>query len=211
MESFTMQQRILVVQTYYESGCSVKNTFCKLRNSFGQHARPLVYNSPDCISFWEDCWCGLWAGDIIGTFFFENNREMVVTVNSERYHGMLTDFLWPKLNELNVNELVLQQDFKTSHTSSQTINLLVTKFGKQIFSRNSDVNWLTRLCDLTPLDYFLWVKKKVKCMLMLHEQFKILNVTFDMKLRLWIHFYCKELSKISTFGCWPVKGAGVDI
>ena len=35
----------------------------------------------------------LWTGDIIGPFFFENNREMVVTVNSERYHDMLTDFL----------------------------------------------------------------------------------------------------------------------
>ena len=93
MESFTTQQRTLVVQTYYGNGRSVKNTFRKLRNSFGQHARPSVCNSPYCKSFCEDSWCRLWAGDIIGPFFFENNRKMVVAVNSERYRGMLTGFL----------------------------------------------------------------------------------------------------------------------
>ena len=30
---------------------------------------------------------------IVGPFFFENNREMVVTVNSKRYRGILADFL----------------------------------------------------------------------------------------------------------------------
>ena len=45
MELFTMQQHILVVQTYYENDRSVKNTFRNLRNSFGQHARPSVCNS----------------------------------------------------------------------------------------------------------------------------------------------------------------------
>ena len=40
MNSFTTQQRILVVQTYYENGRFVKNTFRNLRTSFGQHGRP---------------------------------------------------------------------------------------------------------------------------------------------------------------------------
>ena len=95
---------------------SWKRSFCKkyirkLWSNFDQHARPSVCNSPHCKSFWKDCWCGLRAVNIIGSFFFENNREMFVTVNSERYLGMLTDFLWPKLN---------------------WINLLVSKFGEQI-------------------------------------------------------------------------------
>ena len=46
MESFTTQQRILVVQTNFENDRFVKNTFRKLRNSFGQHAPPSVCNSP---------------------------------------------------------------------------------------------------------------------------------------------------------------------
>jgi len=30
-------------------------------------------------------WCGLWAGGIIGPYFFENDSENPVTVNDERY------------------------------------------------------------------------------------------------------------------------------
>ena len=51
MESFTTQQRIVVVQNYYENNRSVKNAFCKLRNSFGQYARLSVCNSPHFKSF----------------------------------------------------------------------------------------------------------------------------------------------------------------
>ena len=32
-----------------------------------------------------------------------------------------------------------------------------------IISRNSDVNWPHRSCDLNPLDYFLWGAVKDKC------------------------------------------------
>ena len=85
MKSFTTQQRIMVVQTYYEIGRSVKSTFRKLWNSVCQHSRPSVCDLPHFQLFREDCWCGIWAFDIIGPFFFENNREIVVTVNSENY------------------------------------------------------------------------------------------------------------------------------
>ena len=37
-----------------------------------------------------------------------------------------------------------------------TINLLETKFEERLISRNGPVGWPPRLCDLTPLDYFLW-------------------------------------------------------
>lgn len=32
-----------------------------------------------------------------------------------------------------------------------------------IISRNADVNWPPRSCDLTPLDFFLWGAVKDKC------------------------------------------------
>lgn len=83
-------------------------------------------------------------------------------MNSERYRSMLTEFVWPKLNELNVNELWFQQDGATSHTSRETIALIATKFGDRIISRNSEVNWPPRSCDMTPLDYFLWGYLKIK-------------------------------------------------
>ena len=37
---------------------------------------------------------------------------------------------------------------KPSQTSRQTIKLLVIKFSERIILRNSDVNWLAKLCDL---------------------------------------------------------------
>ncbi|EFN65938.1 hypothetical protein EAG_08130, partial [Camponotus floridanus] len=48
------------------------------------------------------------------------------------------------------------------HTANVTIDLLRTVFENRI-SRNADVNWPPRSCDLTPLDYFLWGTVKDKC------------------------------------------------
>ena len=100
-------------------------------------------------------WCGLWANDIIGPYFFENDDGATVTVNSGHYRNMLREFLWPKLNEMDVNQLWFQQDGSISHTSLETIVLLRSKFDDRIISRNGEVNWAPRSCDLTPLYYFL--------------------------------------------------------
>ena len=56
-------------------------------------------------------------------------------MNSERFRVMLTEFLWPKLTELNVNELWLQQDGATSHISHEIIALIAPKFGDGIISK----------------------------------------------------------------------------
>ena len=50
-------------------------------------------------------WCGLWANDIIGPYFFENADGVSVTVDSERYRNMLREFLLPNLDEMDVNQL----------------------------------------------------------------------------------------------------------
>ena len=73
-------------------------------------------------------WCGFWSGGIIGPFFFENDAGNAVTVNGERYRAMLTNFLWPKIDAMNVDDLWFQQDGATCHTSRLTIDLLRTKF-----------------------------------------------------------------------------------
>ncbi len=44
-----------------------------------------------------------------------------------------------------------------------TLELLATVFEFRIISRNSDINWPPRSCDLSPLDYFLWGAVKDKC------------------------------------------------
>ncbi|GFW42438.1 heat shock 70kDa protein 8 [Trichonephila clavipes] len=57
-------------------------------------------------------------------------------------------------------ELWFQQDGATCHTARSTIDLLKDTFGDSLISRFGPVNWPPRSCDLTPLDYFLWVYVK---------------------------------------------------
>ncbi|GFY16566.1 putative transposable element [Trichonephila clavipes] len=97
-------------------------------------------------------WFALWAGGIIGPYFFKNN----VTVNGDRYRAIITNSFIPELNNHDVQELRFQQDGTTCHTARATIDLLKDTFGYCLISRFGPVNWPPRSCDLTPLDYFLW-------------------------------------------------------
>ncbi|GFX97441.1 probable RNA-directed DNA polymerase from transposon BS [Trichonephila clavipes] len=101
-------------------------------------------------------WCALWAGGIIGPYFFKNDEGHNVTVNGDRYRAMITNFFIPELNNHDVQELWFQQDGATCHTDRATIDLLKDTFGDRLISRFGPVNWPPRSCDLTPLDYFLW-------------------------------------------------------
>ncbi|GFV20188.1 putative transposable element [Trichonephila clavipes] len=101
-------------------------------------------------------WCALWAGGIIGPYFFKNDEGHNVTVNGDRYRAMITNFFIPELNNHDVQELWFQQDGATCHTARATIDLLKDTFGDRLISRFGPVNWPPRSCDLTPLDYFLW-------------------------------------------------------
>ncbi|GFW06825.1 uncharacterized protein TNCV_3289251 [Trichonephila clavipes] len=101
-------------------------------------------------------WCALWAGDIIGPYFFKNDEGHNVTVNGDRYRAMITNFFILELNNRDVQELWFQQDGTTCHTARATIDLLKDMFGDRLISRFGPVNWPPRSCDLTLLDYFLW-------------------------------------------------------
>ncbi|GFX00475.1 transposable element Tc3 transposase [Trichonephila clavipes] len=101
-------------------------------------------------------WCALWAGGIIGPYFFKNDEGHNVTVNGDRYRAMITNFLIPELSNHDIQELWFQQDGATCHTARDTIDLLKDTFGDCLISRFGPVNWPPRSCDLTPLDYFLW-------------------------------------------------------
>ena len=101
-------------------------------------------------------WCGLYAGGIIGPYFIKNEAGARVTVNGDRYRTMINDFLFENMDDIDTDEMWLQQDGATCHTAIATIDLLKSKFGDKLISRNGPVNWPARSCDLTPLDYFLW-------------------------------------------------------
>ncbi|GFX45542.1 uncharacterized protein TNCV_2740791 [Trichonephila clavipes] len=98
-------------------------------------------------------WCALWAGGIIGPYFFKNDEGHNVTVNGDRYRAMITNFFIPELNNHDVQEVWFQQDGATCHTARATIDLLKDTLGDHLISRFGPVNWPPRSCDLTPLDF----------------------------------------------------------
>ncbi|GFV18041.1 uncharacterized protein TNCV_168451 [Trichonephila clavipes] len=119
-------------------------------------ANPQVYVETPLHPEKVTVWCALWAGGIIGPYFFKNDEGHNVTVNGDRYRAMITNFFIPKLSNHDVQELWFQQDGAICHTARATIDLLKDTFGDRIISRFGPVNWPPRSCDLTPLDYFLW-------------------------------------------------------
>ena len=95
-------------------------------------------------------WRSHWAGNAI-------------TVNGLRYRNMITEFLWPQLDGMEMEDMWSQQDGATCHTARETTELLQEKFPGRVISRDDDQNWLPRSCDLTKCDFFLWgfVKSRV--------------------------------------------------
>ena len=106
---------------------------------------------------------GFMSRDIIGPFFFENEQEDAVTVNSERYRAMLNEFLFTKNKEEDIDNIWFQQHDATCHTAEATLDLLRSVFEDRIISRRANVVWPPRSCDLTPLDNYLWGVVKDKC------------------------------------------------
>ncbi|GFV48168.1 uncharacterized protein TNCV_3554471 [Trichonephila clavipes] len=119
-------------------------------------ANPQVYVETSLHPEKLTVWCALWAGGIIGPYFFKNDEGHNVTVNGDWYRAMITNFSIPELNNHDVQELWFQQDGATCNTARATIDFLKDTFGDRLISRFGPVNWPPRSCDLTPLDYFLW-------------------------------------------------------
>jgi hypothetical protein len=65
-------------------------------------------------------WCGFWAGRVMGPYFFENEAGNAVTVNGVHYHNMITEFLWPQLDIMDMEDMWIQQVGATCHTARET-------------------------------------------------------------------------------------------
>ncbi|GFW69934.1 putative transposase [Trichonephila clavipes] len=123
---------------------------------YWSEANPQVYVETPLHPGKLTVWYALWAGGIIGPYFFKNDEGHNVTVNGVWYRAMITNFFIPELNNHDVQELWFQQDGATCHTARATIDLLKDTLGDRLISRFGPVNRSPRSCDLTPLDYFLW-------------------------------------------------------
>ncbi|GFX42473.1 uncharacterized protein TNCV_1520371 [Trichonephila clavipes] len=136
---------------FYLNGYVNKQNCC-----IWSEANPQVYVETPLHPEKLTVWCALWAGGIIGPYFFKNDEGHNVTVKGDRYRAMITNFFIPELNNHDVQELWFQKDGATCHTARATIDLLKDTLGDRLISRFGPVNWPPRSCDLTPLDYFLW-------------------------------------------------------
>ena len=50
-------------------------------------------------------WCGFWSGGIIGPYFFQNEAGVAITINGERYRSMISNFLWPKMDDMDTDNM----------------------------------------------------------------------------------------------------------
>lgn len=100
-------------------------------------------------------WCAISSAGIIGPWFFEENGN-TVTVNSDRYVNMLEQFLFPRLDELDLGDFWFQQDGATAHTSRASMAVLREHFPERLISIRGDLEWPARSPDLSPCDFFLW-------------------------------------------------------
>ena len=73
------------------------------------------------------------------------------------------DDIWFQLNGANF------------HTANVTIDLLLTVFENRIISRNSDVDWPPRSCNLTPLDGFFGEALRISVTLTIQRRLRPWN------------------------------------
>jgi hypothetical protein len=102
----------------------------------------------------------------IGPFFFEDENEATVTVNSETYMDVTLKPFWRILGKRRAIERDtewFQQDGATPHTSRNSLAWLQQHFPGRHVSSKTTIPWAPHSPDLSPLDYMLWgyLKSKV--------------------------------------------------
>lgn len=114
-------------------------------------------------------WCALSSHGIIGPYFFENENEVAINVNAERYRNLVIDrfhgdlLAFCEMRGLDFNKQFFQQDGASSHTGCGNLQYLQYLFQGQLISRKSDFSYPAHSPDLTPLDAFLWGMLKQEC------------------------------------------------
>ena len=92
--------------------------------------------------------------------FFLNEAGAAVSVNGFRYRTIINEFLWPKLEDMDVDDVYFQHEGATCHTNSKTISFLREKFPDRVISRNDDFNLPPRSCDLTTRFFSLDLRER---------------------------------------------------
>ena len=117
-------------------------------------------------------------------------------MNGQRYRSMITEYFCSQLDDMDFKDMWF-------HTANVTINLLETKFGERVISRNGPVCWPPRSWDLTPLDYF-----QIKSMIYANKPATIDELRTNIKREIANRpIYSRKSSKIGRLDfCKPARG-----
>ena len=158
---WTTEEKTFIVEAYFrlksihaaqlqfkeQFGCRefpVHSMIYRWVNKFRTHGTVHNLNGP----FWF----------VIEPFWFEDDNEQSVTINTERYVQVLGKF-WTALGRRRgvVRAFQLfQQDDATPHTSNESLAWLRQRFLDRLISRRFDPEWSPHSPDLKPPDFYLW-------------------------------------------------------
>jgi len=103
-------------------------------------------------------WVAISKHGIIGPFWFEDDNERSVTINTERYVHVLGKF-WTALRRRRGVVRVLQwfrQVDATPYTSNESLPWLQQRFPDRLISRRCDPQWSPHSPELNPKDFYMW-------------------------------------------------------
>ena len=98
---FGKKKIIFSDEAYFDLGGYVNKQNCRIWGTENPHAYIEKPTHPKRVTVW----CGFWPRVIIAPFFFENEQGQAVTVNDDRYRGMLNEFLFTKIEEEDIGNI----------------------------------------------------------------------------------------------------------
>jgi len=103
-------------------------------------------------------WVAISKHGILGPFWFKDDNERSVTINTEQYVQVLRKF-WTALGRRRGVVMVLQwfqQDGATSHSLNESLAWLQQRFPDRLISCRCDPHWSLHSPDLNTPAFYLW-------------------------------------------------------
>ena len=101
--------------------------------------------------------CAMSKNQLVEPYFFEDD-----TVNGNNYLSILQNFfIWEVRKLHKVRSIIFQQDGAPAHFSTDVRHYLDNHFPKRWIGSGGPIRWAPRSPDLTPLDFFLFLLRRI--------------------------------------------------